>query len=184
MNIRMVRAVASHGGGSLDPIGLRRKVATLDWIPSDEDLVTFVENYQLTETLFESALDARQRGCDENAQQIARILLSWSFKGGRYITGWKVLERGLCGCSALALTDHARAVDELKAQIGQHLEREPAPEPEVLAHGAAGLRRRTRRDVCPECTHSRIDRKVARLDSGVVVPVREEIADMLSPQPE
>ena len=77
----MVRAVAAHGGGSLDPIGLRRKVATLDWIPSDEDLVTFVENYQLTETLFESALDARQRGCDENAQQIARILLSWSFKG-------------------------------------------------------------------------------------------------------
>ena len=65
----------------------RRLIAALDWIPSDEDSVTFVENYQLTETLFESSVDARERGCDENAEEIARLLLSWTFKGGRYITG-------------------------------------------------------------------------------------------------
>ena len=44
--------------------------------------VTFVETFEMTETLFEAALDARNRGCDENAEEIARMLLSWTFKGG------------------------------------------------------------------------------------------------------
>ena len=159
-------------------------IATLDWVPGDEDSVMFVENLQLTETLFEAAVDARRHGCDENAEEIAGLLLSWAFKGGRYINGRAVLERGLCGCSALALTGNDRAVDELKVQIAQRLERDGAPEPEVLAHGAAGLRRRTRRAVWREHSHSRIEREVARLDPNVVVPLLEEIADMLSPQAE
>ena len=160
-----------------------RLIAALDWIPSDQDSVTFVETYHLTETLFEAAVDARERGCDENVEDIARMLLSWTFKGGRYITGWNVLERGLCGCSALALTGHEGAVDALKAQIGQHLERDAAPDPDVLAHGAGGLRRRTRPGAWPEYTHSRIDDEMAGLDSAVVLPLLDEIADMLSDRP-
>ena len=35
-------------------------IATLDWVPEDEDSVKFVETFELTEILFESALDARQ----------------------------------------------------------------------------------------------------------------------------
>ena len=62
-------------------------IATLGWIPPDQESVTFVETFQLTEILFEAATEARGRGCDENADEIAGILLSWTFKGGRYITG-------------------------------------------------------------------------------------------------
>ena len=58
-------------------------LATLDWIPDEKASVTFVEKFQLTETLFKAAVDARRRGCDENAEEIARMLLSWTFKGGR-----------------------------------------------------------------------------------------------------
>lgn len=54
----------------------RSLVATLDWIPNEKASVTFVETFDLTETLFETALDARNRGCDENAEEIARTLLS------------------------------------------------------------------------------------------------------------
>ena len=49
--------------------------------------MTFVENIQMTETLFESAMAARNRGCDEIAKEIGEHLLSWTFKGGKYITG-------------------------------------------------------------------------------------------------
>ena len=113
-------------------------IATLDWIPNDEKSVTFAENFQLTEILFESALDAKGRGCEENADEIARSLLLWTFKGGRYINGWGVLERGLCGCASLALSGEADAVDALKAGIEHHLQGDHAPEPEVLAHAARG----------------------------------------------
>ena len=50
-------------------------IATLDWIPKDQESVTFVETFQLTETLFNAAMDARSHGCGENAEEIGRILL-------------------------------------------------------------------------------------------------------------
>ena len=62
-------------------------IATLGWVPEDQESVTFVATFQLTEILFDSAMDARSRGCDENAGDIGRNLLSWVFRGGRYITG-------------------------------------------------------------------------------------------------
>lgn len=74
-------------------------------------------------------------------------------------------------------------MDALRAWSGLHLERDAAPEPDVLAHGAAALRRRTRPADWPEFTHFMIDHELARLDSGVVFPLLDEIADMLSPEP-
>ena len=156
-------------------------IATLGWVPEDQETVTFVETFQLTEILFEAAMDARSRGCDDNAGDIGRMLLSWAFKGGRYITGWGVLERGLCGCAALASTGDAGAVDALKTEIRRHLESDRAPQPEILAHGAAGLRRAADRAAGPRYASSRIDHAMARLDYRTLVPLLEEIAEMLSP---
>ena len=160
----------------------RSLIATLDWIPADKESVTFVEAFQLTETLFEAALDAQERGCDENAEETTRLLLSWTFKGGRYITGWGVLERGLCGCAALALIRPEGAVDEFRTAIRQYLERDQAPDPEALSHAAHDLRRRTRPAFGHEYSHSAIDHALAELDDHTVVSLLEEIADMLSPE--
>ena len=156
-------------------------IATLDWIPRDQESVTFVETFQLTEILFEAAMDARERGCDENADAISTILLSWTFKGGRYITGWGVLERGFCGCAALALSGADGAVDALKAEIEKHLLSDKAPEADVLAHGAMGLRRQTERAVAPMYASSSIDHAMARLNYRKLAPLLEEIAELLSP---
>ena len=161
-------------------------IATLGWIPKDEETVTFVETFQLTEILFQAALDARRHGCAEIAEEIGRSLLSWAFKGGRYITGWAVLERGLCGCAALALTADAGAVDALKVEINQHLQNDEAPAPEVRMHGANGLRQKVQdageRAVEPSFTMSILDRAMEDLDSKSVATLLVEMADMLSPQ--
>ena len=157
-------------------------IATLDWIPRDEKSVTFAENFQLTEILFESALDAKGRGCEENAAESARSLLSWTVKGGRYINGRGVLERGLCGCASLALSGEAGAVDALKAGIEHHLQSDHAPEPDVLAHAARGLREQADRIHGPGYRTSAIDHAMAELDYRARRRLLKELADMLSPE--
>ena len=76
-------------------------ISTLTWIPDDEETVTFVENFQMTETLFRAAMDARARSCNKMANEIATILLSWTFKGGRFQTGWGVLRMSTGSTSLL-----------------------------------------------------------------------------------
>ena len=157
-------------------------IATLDWIPRDEKSVTFAENFQLTEILFESALDAKGRQCEENADEIARILLSWTFKGGKYINGWGVLERGLCGCATLALSSEAGAIDALRAGIERHLQSDHAPEPEVLAHAARGLREQAETIPGPRYGGSAIDHAMAELDYRARRRLLKDLADMVCPE--
>ncbi|MDE0711428.1 MAG: hypothetical protein OXH60_04745 [Rhodospirillales bacterium] len=164
-------------------------IATLDWIPKDEETVTFVETFGLTEILFEAAMNARERDCDDIAVDVDRMLVSWAFKGGRYITGWGVLERGLSGCAALALIAGSGTVEALKSAIRDHLQRDGAPEPEVRAHGAHGLRRQAQdlaeRSAEPSYTLSIMDRVMQDLDYRLLVTLLEEIAEVLdvTPQP-
>ena len=156
-------------------------IATLTWIPDDKESVTFVKNFQLTEALFEAAMDARNRGCDEVSKEIGQYLLSWTLKGGRYITGLGVLERGLCACAAFALTGNDRDVDSLKAGIRAHVQGDRAPDQEVLEHAARGIRKRA--DNPPERGHwsSRIELAISQSDCRTLAPLLNEIADILFP---
>src|SRR3546814_1028663 len=45
-------------------------IAVLPQVPDDEETVKFVENFRMTETLFEAAVDARRRGCPELADDM------------------------------------------------------------------------------------------------------------------
>ena len=157
-------------------------ITTLDWIPGDEESVTFVETLQLTETLFEAATDARERGCDENAREIGDTLLSWAFKGGKYVTGWSVLERALCGRAALALSGRAGAVKELKSGIARKLQSEQAPDPGARARAAKGIRRQSLRIAGPRYALSAIDRAMSDIGDQALMPLLGEVADMLCPE--
>ena len=159
-------------------------IATLTWIPDDKKSVTFVETFQLTEALFEAATDAHNRGLEEVSKEIGGYLLSWTFKGGRYITGWGVLERGLCACAAFALIGNDGDVDTLKADIHARLQDDRAPEQEVLVHAARGIRERA--DNLPMRGHwsSRIEAVMSQMDYRTLAPLLNEIASILSPPAE
>lgn len=156
-------------------------IATLTWIPDDKDTVTFVENFQMTETLFEAAVNARNRGCDEIARQIGESLLSWTFKGGRYQTGWGVLEKGLCGLAAFAVGGGDEDISLLKAGVVSNLAGKSAPDQEI--------RDRTARDVLERVANlyrrghwsSRIEMEIAQSDHAKLRHLLEEIASLLSP---
>ena len=111
-------------------------IATLTWIPDDKESVKFVENFQMTETLFEAAVNARNRGFDEIAKEIGENLLSWTFKGGRYQTGWGVLGRGLSGLAALALMGGDEELAGLRTAIAARVSGESAPGQEIRDRAA------------------------------------------------
>jgi hypothetical protein len=75
-------------------------------VPNDKETADFVENFQMTEILFESALDARRRGCPEIADTVRKLLVSRMFNAGQYQSGWPILERSVYGLAMLALLDN------------------------------------------------------------------------------
>lgn len=155
-------------------------ISTLTWIPDDKDTVAFVENFQMTEALFEAAVKARNRGCDEIAREIGEILASWTFKGGRYQTGWGVLERGLCGLAAFAVNGGDEEISRLRTAVVSRLADKSAPEQEI--------RDRTAREILKRAANlhrqgyglSRIEMAIAQADHAKLRPLLEEIAFALS----
>jgi len=156
-------------------------IATLTWIPDDKDTVTFVENFQMTETLFEAAVNARNRGCDEIAREIGESLLSWTFKGGRYQTGWGVLERGLCGLAAFAVYGGDEEISLLRTAVVSRLTGKSALEQEIRDRTAREILERAANLYRQGHWSSRIEMAIAQSDHAKLRPLLEEIAFALSP---
>ena len=158
-------------------------IAVLSWVPDDEETVKFVENFRMTETLFEAAVDARRRGCPELADDIGKMLLSWTFKAGRYHTGWAILERSVYGLATLALlANDAAAVTRLSAEITARMAAGGLPDKEVRDHAALEIRGRAASVYRNGHWSSAIEHGMAESDHGKLQPLLEEIADLISPE--
>lgn len=158
-------------------------IAVLTWVPDDEETVKFVENFGMTETLFEAAVDAHRRGCPELADKIGKILLSWTFKAGRYQTGWAILERGVYGLATLALlADGAVSEARLTAEIGARMTAGGLPDKELRDHAALEIRGRATALGQNDHWSSVIEHGMAQADHEKLQPFLEEIADLISPE--
>ncbi|MBU0723756.1 MAG: hypothetical protein KJ904_05160 [Alphaproteobacteria bacterium] len=158
-------------------------IAVLSWVPDDEEAVKFVEHFQMTETLFEAAVDAHRRDCPELADDIGTMLLSWTFKAGRYQTGWAILQRSVYGLATLALlADDAAAVTRLKADIIARVAAGNLPDKKVRDLAALEIRGRATSLYHKGHWSSEIERGMARSDHGKMRPLLEEIADLISPE--
>ena len=150
-------------------------------MPNDEETVKFVENFQMTETLFESALDARSRGCAELADTVRKLLVSWMFKAGRYHTGWAILERSVYGLAMLALLDdEPGAVARLKQEITARLGAGELPDKDLRDRAAREIRGRAATLFSVGYGPSTIECHMAKLDPQNLQPLLEEIADLIS----
>lgn len=154
----------------------------LSWIPDDKDSTSFIEGYQLTETLFESAIDAYDRGCFELAVDIRKLLSQWAFKAGKHETGWHVLERALYGMATVAILRGGNSVcDALKRDITDQLSKPDAPGKEIRDRTARNIRSRAQTLYRNEHRYSVIDTTMSRTDHQQLRPLLEEIANILSP---
>lgn len=158
-------------------------IAVLSWVPDDEETVKFVENFRMTETLFEAAVDAHRRGCPELAVDIGKMLLSWTFRAGRYQTGWAILERSVYGLVTLALlADDAVAETRLKSEISARMTAGGLPDKELRGRAALEIRGRAASLDRSDHWSSAIEHGMAQVDHEKLQPLLEEIADLISPE--
>ncbi|HCW0515513.1 TPA: hypothetical protein OW366_006018, partial [Pseudomonas aeruginosa] len=117
-------------------------VSTLSWIPDDREAVRFVENHGFTQSLFEAALNGRQRGCAEFYDSCKELLLSWALKAGKHETGWGTLETAVKGLVALVILEGTQeAITALETELRAQLAREGAPSMELRTRSAINLTR-------------------------------------------
>lgn len=157
-------------------------VFVLGWVPDEEDAVRLIENLQITETLFDTALDAHQRDCDEVSLEAGKILMSWAFKAAKYQTGWRTLLRSMYALTTLAILRGGGAHnDQLKQAVSRHLVGDNAPDQEYCDNAARELRSKAATLDRQEFRHSGIEHVMHRTDHARVAPLLNEIADILSP---
>ena len=155
-------------------------IAVLSWVPDDKAAIAFVENYQMTETLFEAAIDAHNRGCDEVAAEASGMLLSWMFKAGRHETGWAIFERACYGLATLEVVQEKdRAA--LLAAISDRLAKTNAPDQTIRDRAAREIRERAETLDRDGYRFSGIERSMSQVDDTKLQPLLGEIANRLSP---
>ncbi len=155
-------------------------ISVLSWVPDDKEVVAFLENFQMTETLFDAAIDAHNRECSEVSEQVRDLLLAWAFKAGKYETGWAILERA---CYGLATLDVMRGLDRsvLLRVIAERLAKEGAPNQAIRDRTAREIRERAATLYRNRHTYSRIEYVMGKSDESTMRPFLEEIANLLSP---
>lgn len=157
-------------------------ISTFTWIPDNEDSVAFVENFQMTELIFEAATNALTHNCEDIAKNIGKILLSWSFKVGIKRKGWHDLAHGLCGLAALALMNGCSdGISWIKTIISTQLSNKTTPTQEVLDNAAEEMLNCTSNIYANYYSLSQMDRAIAETEREKMDPLLVDIAKLLSP---
>ena len=157
-------------------------ILVLSWVPDEKEVITFVENYQMTENLFEAAIDASGRGCDDIAIEIRDLFLSWAFKAGKYETGWGTLETACYGLACLSIILKLND-DDLFRAIEEEVSQEGAPSPEIRVRVSKEIRKEAiscRSD--DGYAHNAIESAMAQVEQDKLRKLLFGIADKLMPK--
>lgn len=156
-------------------------ISVLSWVPDEKDAVRFVENYEMTENLFEVAIDERQRGCDDVALKIRDLLLNWAFKAGKYEIGWGILERACYGLACLNILFKLNDEILLRA-IEQRVAKEGASNAKLRFRVANEIRDKAANYPPDRYELTAIESAMAQVDQNRLRTLLIGIADRLSPE--
>lgn len=158
--------------------------STISWIPGDKDTVAFVENYQVTQTLYEIALAAHQYNAPDVFKETRDLLFDWTFKAGAHQTGWGSLERAICGliCLAVVQGEPPAPINYLKASLTTKLA-ENGISPEIRQRTARALQERIRPRYGRDFGFDVIDRHMRSIPEAVRNAALTDIVAILNPPP-
>lgn len=156
--------------------------STLSWIKDDKKTGDFVENWGMTETLFEVAFDSGRRGCLKFAEEARKLLIGWAFKAGKYKTRLPIFERSIYALVTLAIaTDSDLAINQLKNSLTKWLEETTTFEGEERTRLARKIRGTAATLYERQHWSSRIEETMRDQDHDQVKALLDDIANILSP---
>lgn len=153
-------------------------VSTLSFVPDDKEVVGYLENYSMTETVFETAIDSLGSNFKEIETATQKLLLGWIFKCSKHETGRQTLGRGLLGSATLSVIFGNE--EELKLEVASQLDKPDSPSSEYRAR-AADVIREFIRSPGDRHRYSKIDHAAAASDLEKLLPLLKELIGMLSP---
>ena len=151
-------------------------ISIFSWVPDDSNAVSFVDRFQLTEKLFDVAVDAKNRGLDEFVDEVRKLLIAWAFKAGKFDSEILVqaffalatidVARGLDGSQLIeTLTDRLAGNNSIDQAKRDWAAEEILERSDTLGHG--------------ELTPSIIDYAMERTDPSKLRPLLQQIAHLL-----
>lgn len=155
-------------------------IYVLSWIPDDEETIKYIEKYRLADNIFESAVDAHQRGCDTEVIEIRDLLLSWTHKVGKHQTGWASLQTACCGLACLNLIIELPD-EKLFTDIDAYISKKDAPAFDIRSRTASALREEADK-YRSGYGHGGIDMAMVRVDQSRLGALLHGIADHLCPE--
>ena len=96
-------------------------IFTYSWIPKDKKSIQLVENYQLTELIFELILKSYQRDCKEIGDDLIKYLLKWGFEAGQVNNSNSTCENSIYALCSLTFFIDSFDIEDLKNIIKQQL---------------------------------------------------------------
>lgn len=154
-------------------------ICVLSWIPDNKESITFVERCSIANRIFESAIDAHERGCDTETFEIRNLLLSWTCKVSKYQTGWASLTKACCGLACLNLILEL-SDDKLFTDIDSYLSKDDAPNFDVRSRAAFDLHEEAN-EYRSRYGYDDIDKAMAHVDRSRLKVLLHGIADKISP---
>jgi len=154
-------------------------ISVLSWVPDEEEIITFVENYYMTERLFEAAIDAQKRDCNDIAMTIRKLFLSWTFKAGKYQTGWGILARAICRLATLNIVmelNDSVLVDSIVNRLGK----EGTPSPDIRFRAAEDIRESAETLYRDRHPSSRFEAIASQVNQDRLRTLLHQTADVLS----
>ena len=155
-------------------------IYVFSWIPDDEETIKYIEMYRIADNIFDAAVDAYRRGCDEEAFEIRDLLLNWTYKAGKYQTGWATLEKACCGLACLNLIlemPNERLLDDIDAYVAK----EKVPAYDIRSRTAMSLHEEAEK-YRTGYAHDAIDVAMSKVDQAKLRALLHEIADHLLPE--
>jgi len=158
-------------------------ISIITWLPDDNESIIFLENFSLTESIFEAGISGLERGCTDYYMNCIKLLLDWGLKGGKYDNGREILETAVKGLVVLVTREGApSSASELKKQFQEKLANNQVLCNELRNKAAARLVKYIEELQRHTIFHSSIDQFIMESDQDEVINLIYEIAESLSPE--
>nr|WP_129502260.1 hypothetical protein [Malaciobacter halophilus] len=97
-------------------------IFTYSWIPKDKESIQLVENYQLTELIFELILKSHQRNCKKITDDLIEYLLKWGLEVGQIDNSHSSCENSIYALCSLTFFIDSFNLEDLKIMIKQKID--------------------------------------------------------------